>query len=185
MDSKLNMLTKYVNIKKIWLPLCILLATAVYSCKKGESTPMISPAPVYFEIVDKNGNTMVTSTKDSVAVTYTDNNVAKVIKLSVLRLSLHHTPDTVFSKSYGGLYLSDNALMSTPSYSKTSPVRNFSISLNGTNLGTIYLDYVSYLSAYPLATSAFTFNGTVVTPDNSVPIVAGSYYNLNILKVNK
>src|ERR1035437_2814222 len=73
-----------------------------------------SPKPLNFEVIDKNGQTVLKTLKDSVTVTYMDNNYSnlnKTISLTVRKLYTNFTDTTTVSSNYNGLYVSDNALM--------------------------------------------------------------------------
>jgi len=157
----------------------IYLFAAVFfisSCKKYD--PDLA-GPVLFEIIGSDGKSLVHSQGDSVKITYTDGNTVKSYNLSIMKL---YTTDTVtLSSSYNGIYLSDNAVMSSLSNRNPNPIHNFNIFLDGINLGVIYLDYRQYVKAFPNPSSNLTFKGEEVM-GNAIGF-AGGAYDLNLLPV--
>jgi len=151
------------------------LLLIVSACKKQQTKQLTTPAPLSFEIIGKDGKSMVTSKKDSVAITYSENGSHKSFNLTIEKLEVSAT-DTTTSSKYNGLYITDNAFMSDLS-SQSPPVRTFNFYLNGTDLGTIYVDYWAYLGAYPHPSAALTFNNVPVSSDYSIGVI-GSPINL-------
>ncbi len=128
---------------------------------------------------------MIHSPKDNVVITYSDNNVTHTVTLSIVKLPTSLT-DTTASPKYNGLFITDKFQMSDLSARDPNPVHTFNLSLNGVNIGVIYLDYWGYQAAYPkLSSPALTFNGVPVTEDRTVSAIssisAGS--NLNLLQM--
>lgn len=151
------------------------------SCKKQGVNEITDPAPIDFEIIGKDGSSMVKSKRDSVTITYIDNNVTKVFRPSISRLQVSIT-DTSTASNYNGLFISDNAIMSGLSSRSPNPIYSYSLSLNGVSLGTIYVNYWQYQDAYPqLSSPAFTFNNIPVVEDTKPYFLYGS--PLNLLKV--
>ncbi|MBS1526311.1 MAG: hypothetical protein JST19_11720 [Bacteroidetes bacterium] len=153
------------------------LCLAVISCKKPGVHEETVPAPIHFEVLDKSGNSLVHSIKDALVVSYTMNGTQVSSPLTIYKVQVSST-DTMSVDEYNGFVITDldpathQGYISSPS---AAGVRNFSLSLNGRNIGTIYLDYWGYmaLSYPPPASSAFTFDGAVVKSAT----LSGAYSN--------
>ena len=160
---------------KTTLFLLVLVLLIANSCGKicGCELPP-PPKPLNFEVVDKNGKSVVNSLKDSVAVTYPDNNYSntnKTIRLTVKKLYTSFTDTTTISPNYNGLYVTDNGQMSILS-SQAPPANNFNLSVNGVNMGIITINYQQYQVSYPqFSAAALTFNTLPVYYANGVNLL--------------
>lgn len=145
---------------------------------------MTTPAPVFFEIIGKDGKSMVYSLNDSVKISYNDNNQLKSFTLTIMKMEVATQDASAGSLKYNGFCITDNAKMSDLSSRVPNPIHNFNLSFNRVNIGAVYLDYQNYLNAYPkLSSSTLTFNNIPVNQDNSITIKGGGNYNLNLLQV--
>jgi hypothetical protein len=129
-----------------------------FSCSKKQlGTVRVPPSPFFFEIIDKDGKSLVTSLKDSVKVNYVENGTTKSYNLIVNKLyatGANGFPDTTkLSAKYNGLFVHDQ-FIGVLSSRESSPIRNFEIYLNGKDMGTIYL-YLDY--GEKTLTATFTF----------------------------
>lgn len=136
-----------------------------------------------FQFIGKMGESLVTSLKDSVKVSYTENGATKFKKLIVAKLyvgTVNGADTTRISPKYNGVYINDGVFMSSLSSREPNPIRNFNIYLNGKNMGSLYMDYWGYQRAYPKPSSNnLTFNNTPVLYDfNSDIFTYGSPVNL-------
>jgi hypothetical protein len=137
----------------------LIISVSFFSCAKKQILPVRMPeATTLFEIVDKDGKSLVTSLKDSVKVIYTENGVAKSYKLLVFKLYAAYVngvlDTTKLSTNYNGLYIEDHS-MGILSGRDINPIRNFDIYLNGKNTGNIYRNYWE---------GVFTLNNKSVKP---------------------
>jgi hypothetical protein len=161
--------------------LLLVVLMAGSSCTKPAIKTMTVAAPLNFEIIGKDGKSMVTSKKDSITISYTENGETKLFRPSIMKLQVSETDTTSVSK-YNGLCINDNTVMSALSSRPSSPIRTFNLNLNGENLGVIYVDYWRYQAAYPqLSSPALTFNNVQVISDRSPYPVDGS--DINLLQV--
>ncbi len=96
----------------------------------------VAPAPLSFEIIGKDGKSMVTSLKDSVSVSCTENGVLRSYHLTVAKLRSSGS-DTSAVKKYNGLYITDNTVITNLSI-QPNPVQDFTMSLNGVKMGEIH-----------------------------------------------
>lgn len=167
------------------LLVCTIFCFTIISCKKEGKKYTTLPESVNFAFIDKNGKSLVTSLKDSVKVSYTENGVTKFQKLLVNKLYVFINNvgvDTTRTVSkYNGLVINDGKFMSQLSSRNSNPIHNFTIYLNGINMGNIYIDYWKYEDAYPKPSSEhLTFNNIPTVDDREYP-TDGS--NINLLQV--
>jgi hypothetical protein len=160
--------------------LFISMLIVLTSCSKHNGHDIL-PLPVSFEIIGKDGKSMVTSVKDSISVSYTENGVLKNYRLTVTKLRSSGS-DTGALAKYNGLYITDNAVMTDLSI-QANPVQDFAISLNGVKVGDIHFYYWGYLDAYPKISSAnLTFNKVPTRDDRT-----GDYFtpgsNINLFQL--
>ncbi len=148
---------------------------AFTSCDKfgGGCTPVPAPKTLQFEILDKDGNSLISSLKDSVSVSYQDNSIpsAPVTKTAPLYITKNYVyPDTtkVSTKYNGLLIVGQNILVLS---SQLPSLKTFTLMVNKKSVGTIFVDYAQYQSTYPnLTTAAFTFNNQNVVYDSSTQV---------------
>jgi len=139
----------------------LLISVIITACGKGNIKATTLPAPMAFELI-YNGESMVTSFKDSVKVSYTQDGVLKFHDLYIVKLSKSDV-DTSATKDYNGLVINDKSFMGNISSLDINPIRNFNIYLNGKNMGSIYLDYWKWQDDYPKNPSSYlTFNNVPV-----------------------
>jgi hypothetical protein len=145
------------------------------SCGKvcGCYLPVL-PKPLNFEVIGKDGKSMVNSLKDSITITYLDNNYSntnKTIRLSVKKLYTNFSDTTTLSSNYNGFYITDNREMSILS-SQVPPANTFNLSINGLSVGVININLKQYQATYPyLSAVALNFNNTSVSYDNGVNLL--------------
>jgi hypothetical protein len=147
---------------KTAVPILAFILLVANSCSKICGCELPPPFhPLNFEIVDKNGNSLVSSLKDTVSITYADNNYTntnKTIRLALRKLYTSFQDTTTVSLKYNGIYITDYGQMSILS-GQNPPVSNFNLSVNGVNEGVIYINFRQYQATFPqLSASAFTFN---------------------------
>ncbi len=121
-----------------------------------------------FEILDKDGKSLIKSLTDSVSLSYTQNGVSKSIHLSIQQLKVSAT-DNTNSNKYNGFFITD--LGKLGSLSDLSPaVSNFTLSVNGVAQGVLFIAYQQYYTAPTSAynTQYFTFNNVPVTIDGTL-----------------
>ena len=150
----------------------------ITSCTKSHDGHDTPPASLNFEILGKDGKSVITSIHDTLVVSYTDNGTVNTFNLHVMKLYTNLPDTTSVSAKYNGYYITDNVLMSDLSSRSPNPVRSFNLSLNGKNIGTIYVDYWQYEANYPQpSSSALTFNNVQVNYDTTIGL-PGSDINL-------
>ena len=160
--------------------LTVVIFFTITACKKPNGREKTIPAPIRFEVIGNNGNNIINSIKDSLAVTYTENGIAEYHRLNVYKVQVSATDTTPVSK-YNGFVISDQdyALGGNTGYismaSGEGGVRDFNLYLNGVRAGSFHFDYWGYLSLPypPPLSSTCTFNGIPVKGD----ILTGSFSN--------
>lgn len=134
-------------MKVLWCT-AIGLFFSLAACKKPGGREYTVPAKIQFEIIGKDGTSLIHSIKDSVVVTYIMNSVAYTHQLHTYKVQVSANDTTLVSK-YNGFVISDwdpatnQGYISSPS---GGGVRNFNVFLNGVSIGTLYWDYWGYLS---------------------------------------
>ena len=140
------------------------LCFTVTSCKKPWGNSPSPPAPVYFEIIGKDGNNIVRAVKDSLVVTYVESGVTETHRLTIYKVQVSATDTTAVTK-YNGFVISDRNYtipgnLGYISAASAGSTRDFNLTLNGISIGTLHLNYREWLSSYPHQSSpAFAFNG--------------------------
>lgn len=134
--------------------------------------PPPSYLPINFEFVDTHGNSLISSSMDSVKIDYIEDGVLKYQNIKVKSLIDHRTAETI-SKKYNGYVINDEAFMTQLSHREASPVRDFHIYLSGVNMGHIYLNYWKMMGNIP--SEHFTFNSISVMNDAEVANNSGLY----------
>src|ERR1700679_1460351 len=136
-------INSYYNKRK--LTCIILLLIIISACKKPGGRGDTIPAPIYFVVVDKDGENLIHSLKDSLVVTYSQNGTTVSKHLTIYKVQVSETDTTLVSKYNGFIvsdwehtFVGDNGYIVTPS---GAGVRTFNLFLNGTNLGAMYFDY--------------------------------------------
>ena len=175
--------------KYLKLFLLSLLAAVVLfsSCGKnpfgggGGCDPGPQMKALNFVVLDRNGNSLISTLKDSVAVTYQEVNTSNAVHTLRLTINKNYTnypaDTTSVSAKYNGLYITDNAQLSVLS-SQSPAINTFNLSINGKSMGVIYINYSNYQMSYPnLTVDAFTFNNTQAVLD------ASTNNNLELLKL--
>jgi hypothetical protein len=133
----------------------------------------------FFEILDKNGNNIIHSANDTLIVTYVLNGATVSNRLDIFKAQVSATDATPVSK-YNGFIVSDanttvigtQGYMTAASggvihnYPESLGIRNFTLYLNGINIGAIYLDYWA---------ATFTLNGTPATTGNISGFLVAGY----------
>jgi hypothetical protein len=154
----------YAKLKMYACFFALLICTSIFSCKKKDVPP--PPSHIYFVVLDKNGNSIVHSVKDSLKVTFTSNGVAVSDPLHVYKVETSATDTSTVSKF--GYVISDRdfsaelqGYMTVASAGGDSqPVRNFNLFLNGKSIGAIYFDYYSFgKSSLGESVQSFSLNG--------------------------
>ena len=160
---------------KVLIPVVIIVLLVANSCSKicGCYLPP-QPKPLNFEVVDNKGKSIISTLKDSVTITYLDNNYSnlnKTVRLTVKRLYNNFTDTTNVSTNYNGLYITDNGQMSILS-SQSPAVSSFNLKVNGTDVGVIAINYTQYQASYPqFSASALSFNTLPVYYTNGVNLL--------------
>jgi len=154
----------------IFISFFVITAISISSCAKKQLGTILIPQNMPFEFIGKDGKSLITSLKDSVKVGYVENSITKFHSLIVMKLyasSANKGPDTTkLSVKYNGLVISDGAFMGDLSSRSQNPIRNYNIYLNGTNMGSLYIDYKGYLEVSSHS-SSLLFNNTSVLTDTS------------------
>jgi hypothetical protein len=161
----------------------LIVCISLFSCTKEKHIATTLPESVNFEFLGKDGKSLITSLKDSVKISFTENGITKFHNLVVTKFYVANSfgPDTTKTVAkYNGLIINDGRFMSNLSSRTPNPIRDFNIYLNGVNMGTIYLDYWGYQDAYPnLLSNNLKFNNIQVQVDfNPNNFVQGSPANL-------
>jgi len=147
----------------------------VSSCKKPNINAYTPPSHIYFVIIGKDGKNIIHSVKDSLKVIYILNGVTKTSHLTVYKVQVSASDTTAVSK-YNGFVISDRdkafELQGYITDASDGGVRNFNLYLNGVSIGTIYFDYLGYVSLPnpPPPSSTFTFGGVPATTDHLVGV---------------
>lgn len=161
------------KILKPILLLIVFVGTLTNSCQRICGC-FIPPAakPFVFELIDKNGNSLVNSIADSVVASYQDNTnfgpgSNKTLLVPIIKNYTNPYPDTLnVSSKYNGLFLDGTGMRALSS--TNTPVNSFNISVNGKNIGTLYINYTQYQSSYPnVIAAALTFNNLPAVYDHS------------------
>lgn len=170
-----------IKIMKTLSTFLIFLPLIISGCTKSPiEKQLLPPQPVYFEIVDQNAKSLITSKRDSVSITYSENGAIHSLHTTVLKLYASPTDTTNSSSKYNGLLVTDNQGMAKLEMQQ-NPIGNFNLSLNGVSRGPIHLDYYSYLTVYPQPSSQyFTFNSLPVVYDPNA-----GYVGVNLFKVQQ
>jgi len=167
---------------KTFVYIIAVFGVCFFSCKKqnnsGECGCGVPASPIYFAVLDKNGNNIIHSVNDTLLVTYVQNGVATSNRLDIIKAQVSATDATPVSK-YNGFVVSDlipnnpnfgymasasGPGIYTPAYENYG-IRNFNFYLNGINIGAVYFDYWESLNLGSSAASypGFTLNGTPAT----------------------
>jgi len=146
-------------MKNLTYIILLIICFAIGSCKKEGGNSTVLPESVNFELVDKTGNSLVKSLKDSVKISYIQNGATQYHNLSVQKLPVNYN-DTTSVEQYNGLVINDEKFMSNLSSSvmNPNPVRNFNIYLNNIIMGNIFMNY---------SNGQITFNNIPVKNDRS------------------
>lgn len=145
------------------------------SCRKvcGCFTPP-PPKQLNFQVIGKDGKSLVKSLQDSVTITYTNNdysNTNKTLRLVIRKLYTNFSDTTTVSTNYNGLYITDFGQMSILS-SQVPPATTFSLRVNGQNVGIINVNYQQYQATYPQFSAAgLNFNNMPVSYENGVDLL--------------
>jgi len=163
------------------VPLVIL----AFSCKKSTIHPnccVVNTQPILFEIVDKNGNSVIHSVNDNLSVSYVNSSGLPVTQqLDIFRVQKSAT-DTTRSSDYNGFIISDGdtrtpgkvGYMSTTSGDGT--ITSFKLYLNNQLLGPVFFDYWAALKMLTAASNPnFTLNGMAATQGIANGILAPGY----------
>ena len=161
---------------KLFLLNLLAIAVLFSSCGKnpfggGGCDPGPQMKALNFVVIDRNGNSLVSTLKDSVSVTYLDNASTytnKTIGLTIAKNYTNYPTDTTsVSPKYNGLYISDYGRLSALS-GQSPAINTFNLSINGKSIGVIYINYSNYQMSYPnLTVDALTFNNTQAALDAS------------------
>jgi hypothetical protein len=156
-------------MKKLTYFVIITVCTVICACRKTSNTESTYPAPIDFELIDKSGNDLIHSLRDSVKVSYMQDGVLKYHNLSVEKLQVSAS-DTTTVKYYNGLVIDDRGAMTSLNgfyAGEPSAIHNFVIYLNGVAMGNIYLDYWNLLGSSGIYSQYCTFNNVPCKADVS------------------
>lgn len=120
----------------------LMLLMGAVSCTKTDSdqTQKISsscaapPAPITFVLLNKQGNSLVTTNADQVILSYSENGQTQTIPCVIGPLQDAATHQTTIK--YGGLLVGCN--IGEYSIRQTTPIKTFQVKVNNQAAGTIY-----------------------------------------------
>lgn len=144
------------------------------SCDKKVVTPNCCALPiqtVLFEILSKDGKSVIISMKDSTTVTisFLQNGTVKSFHPQVIKLADKN--DTTASPKYNGLVMADDGQMNRYAIG-SAPVHKYNVALNNVNVGTIYIDEWGQNNS-----NTFLFNNLPVLTDTSAA------HSVNLLQI--
>lgn len=164
---------KILNLIPFW----VLLVGAV-SCKKTDSDQTqkiissctVPPSPVTFVLLNKQGNSLVTTSADQVVLSYSENGQTRTIPCIVgpLQDAATHQPST----KYGGLVV--GCSIGDYSVRQNNPIKAFQVTVNNQAAGTIYYDLQPNTDRTPTGVQdcfkliSFQFNTVPVQMDQTV-----------------
>jgi hypothetical protein len=147
---------------KTKIVILIIVLFAGDSCRKVCGC-FLPPAPksLNFEVLDKDGNSLVKSLSDSVSITYPDNNFSNkniTEKLTLRKLYTDFSDTTIRASYYNGIYITDFSRMCGLS-SQNPPANNFHLKVNGVEVGVLVYSYTQFQATYPaLSKAGLSFN---------------------------
>ena len=159
------------------IPFLVLLVGAV-GCKKTDSDQtqkIISsctapPSPVMFVLLNKQGNSLVTTSADQVVLSYSDNGQTRTIPCVIGPLQDAATRQP--TAKYGGLLI--GCSIGDYSVRQTNPIKTFQVTVNNQGAGTIYYDLQPNTDRTPTGVQdcfkllSFQFNTVPVQIDQTV-----------------